>query len=140
MQEQFALISNTMILLVPDIPAQDNPWNNEYTVSVSTHYTEHGSLRTGIYNEKLRSPLAVVLGAPDATNGILTGRAVNPYVTVSGGSVSGTARIRIQVILDQQTGELFFNLLDMKEDGQAGPTVSVAENGDVTCPDSAVRM
>ncbi|MCI5121910.1 MAG: DUF4469 domain-containing protein, partial [Candidatus Electrothrix sp. AUS4] len=38
-QTTFALIANTEILLVPDIPAQAHPWNNEYTVTVTTQYT-----------------------------------------------------------------------------------------------------
>ena len=44
-QTQFASISDTEILVVPHIPAQDDPWNNEYVVSVSTRYTEHGTPR-----------------------------------------------------------------------------------------------
>ncbi|MCI5158039.1 MAG: DUF4469 domain-containing protein, partial [Candidatus Electrothrix sp. AUS1_2] len=58
-QSTYASISNTEILLVPDIPAQDDPWNNEYQVSITTRYTEHGSPRTGIYRRMLRTPLAV---------------------------------------------------------------------------------
>jgi hypothetical protein len=56
-QSQFAGISDSEVLTVPHIPAQANPWNNEYTVSITTRYTEHGSLRTGTYGRKLRSPL-----------------------------------------------------------------------------------
>ncbi len=33
-QLQFALVSNSTILVVPDIPSPANPWNNEYTLSV----------------------------------------------------------------------------------------------------------
>ena len=55
------------IMFLPEIPAQSNPWNNEYTVSVSTHYSEHGSLRTGTYERMLRTPLAVTgFGEPSA--------------------------------------------------------------------------
>ncbi|WP_339137240.1 MAG: DUF4469 domain-containing protein [Candidatus Electrothrix sp. GW3-4] len=35
-QTQFASVSNTEVLLVPHIPTQDDPWNNEYTVSIHT--------------------------------------------------------------------------------------------------------
>ncbi len=58
-QSQFAQIANSSVLLVPDIPAQAHPWNNEYTLSISTQYTEHGTLRSGIYGRKLRSPLTL---------------------------------------------------------------------------------
>ncbi|MCI5163129.1 MAG: hypothetical protein D3917_14145 [Candidatus Electrothrix sp. AX5] len=57
-QQQFGVISNSVVLAVPDIPAQNNPWNNEYIVSITTRYTEHGSLRTGVFGERLRSPYA----------------------------------------------------------------------------------
>lgn len=47
------------ILVVPDIPEPEKSWNNEYTLSISTHYTENGTLRTGTYKRMLRSPLQV---------------------------------------------------------------------------------
>ena len=128
-QSRFVHVSNTEISFMPDIPAQDNPWNNEYSVAVSTHYTEHGTLRTGIYRRKLRTPLAVTLGDG---SGILTDKANSPYVTVTGGSLSADETLRIQVILDLHEGSLSFNLLDMKEGGKAGAAVTVTANGDLT--------
>ncbi len=128
-QSTFASISNSEILLVPDIPAQANPWNNEYTVSVTTQYTEHGTTRTGIYSRKLRTPLTVVLGNDD---GILTDRAASPYVTVGSGTLAADEPLRIQVILDLHEGELLFNLLDMHEDGEAGEPVRVTADGPYT--------
>ncbi|CAK8718055.1 DUF4469 domain-containing protein [Candidatus Electrothrix aarhusensis] len=131
-QQQFGVISNSVVLAVPDIPAQNNPWNNEYIVSITTRYTEHGSLRTGVFGERLRSPLAVEPGN-SSSNGILTGKANNPYVRVEGASISeSTARIRIRVILNRQSTDLLFSLLDMKEGGQAGPTVTATADGDYT--------
>ncbi|MCW5212352.1 hypothetical protein VU04_05535, partial [Desulfobulbus sp. TB] len=41
-QSQFGPISDSSIILVPDIPAQDAPFNNEYTLTVSTRPTGHG--------------------------------------------------------------------------------------------------
>ncbi|MCI5120465.1 MAG: hypothetical protein D3908_04570, partial [Candidatus Electrothrix sp. AUS4] len=35
-QSRFVSISDTEITLLPDIPAQEAPWNNEYTLTVST--------------------------------------------------------------------------------------------------------
>ena len=131
-QHQFGMISNATVLVVPDIPAQANPWNNEYTVSLTTRYTEHGSLRTGSFEERLRSPLAVEPGN-EAKSGILTGRANSPYVRVNEAITnSSTARIRILVVLNRQTGHLLCNLLDMEEGGLAGPTVSITANGGYT--------
>ncbi|XCN74899.1 MAG: hypothetical protein Q3M24_09205 [Candidatus Electrothrix aestuarii] len=39
-QTQFGPITETGIILIPTIPAQDDPWNNEYTLSLSVRYTE----------------------------------------------------------------------------------------------------
>jgi hypothetical protein len=79
-QTTYASISNSEILLVPDIPAQTDPWNNEYRVSVTTQYTEHGTPRTGIYRRRLRTPLALTgFSHPNpAEVGILTGNADRP--------------------------------------------------------------
>lgn len=142
-QRQFALISNSSVLLVPDIPAQDQPWNNEYTVSVTTQYTEHGTLRTGTYERKLRSPLTLSnFSHPDPPEvGILTGSAASPYVTVTGGAVSADETLRIQAVLDIHAGHLLFSLLDMTEGGRVGSAVTVTANGSFTVPgfaDSAV--
>lgn len=41
-QSTFGVLSNSEILLSPDIPAQSHPWNNEHTISLTTQYTEHG--------------------------------------------------------------------------------------------------
>ena len=133
-QSQFAQIANSSVLLVPDIPAQAHPWNNEYTVSVSTQYTEHGTLRSGIYGRKLRSPLTLTnFGHPNPPDvGILTGSADSAYVTVTGGSVSADETLRIQAVLDIHAGHLLFSLLDMEEGGKAGPAVTVMANGTLT--------
>ena len=81
MQTQLASVSDTKILLVPYLPAQNNPWNNEFIVSVSTRYTENGSLR---------SPL--VLSGFGANNqqdvGILTDDAAAPHVKATAAQMS----------------------------------------------------
>ncbi len=131
-QSQYALISNSSILLVPDIPVQPDPWNNEYTVSVTTHYTEHGTARSGTYRRKLRSPLTLTnFGHPNPPEvGILTGSAASPYVSVTGGAVSADERIRIQAVLDLRSGELLCNLIDMSENGREGQAVTITADGD----------
>jgi hypothetical protein len=131
-QNQYAMISNSAILLVPNIPAQAHPWNNEYTVSVSTHYTEHGTPRSGTYRRRLRSPLTVP-GLSSGT-GILTGNAATAHVSIDGGTASADTLLRIQVILDLQGGRLLFSLLDMQEGGVAGAEVSVPQNGEYILP------
>ncbi|MCI5130653.1 MAG: hypothetical protein D3904_03835 [Candidatus Electrothrix sp. EH2] len=40
--------------------------------------------------------------------------------------------LRIQAILDIQAGHLLLSLLDMTEDGEVGPAVTVTANGDYT--------
>jgi hypothetical protein len=135
-QTQFASVSDTEILVVPHIPSQDDPWNNEYTVSVSTQYTEHGTLRTGTYGQRLRAPL--LLSGFGANNpqevGILTGSAAAPHVKATAAEMTASERIRIQAVLDSRSGQLLLSLLDMSEHGAAGGAVTVPGNGDYTLP------
>jgi hypothetical protein len=130
-QTQFGPITATSIILIPTIPAQDNVWNNEYTLSVSVRYTEHGTLRTGTYRRKLRSILSVPkMGHPNPPEvGILTGSATAPHVVIKGGSVSADTRVRIQVLQDVAGQRLLFSLLDMTEGGAAGQEAVVTQNG-----------
>ncbi|MCI5148932.1 MAG: hypothetical protein D3916_06015, partial [Candidatus Electrothrix sp. MAN1_4] len=131
-QLQYAAISNSEILLVPDIPAQDDPWNNEYTVSVTTQYTEHGTPRSGTYRRCLRTPLTVTLGGDGGgtDTGILTGSAETPYVTITEAQTTAPERLRIQAIFDLRTEQLLISLLNMQRKGEAGPAVAVTANGD----------
>ncbi|CAK8721340.1 DUF4469 domain-containing protein [Candidatus Electronema halotolerans] len=135
-QSTFGVLSNSEILLAPDIPAQANPWNNEYSISLTTHYTEHGTPRTGTYQRRLRSPLAVPnMGHPNPPEtGILTGSAAAPYVVINGGSVSADERLRIQVIQDLVEEQLLFSLIDMKEEGASGAEIPVTQNGTYSLP------
>jgi hypothetical protein len=130
-QTQFGPITSTGITLIPTIPAQEEPWNNEYSLSLSVRYTEHGTLRTGTYRRRLRTPLTVTkLGHPNPPEvGILTDKAAAPYVKVTGGAVSADTKLRIQVVQDLPGNRLLFSLLDMREDGAAGTAVSVTQNG-----------
>ena len=134
-QTQHASVSDTEILVVPHVPVQDDPWNNEYAVEVSTRYTEHGSLRTGIYSRRLRTPLTVDtahLGELGA--GILTGSENAPHVRVTGCTASATERLRIQVDSSLQENMLAFRLIAMQDGGAVGAMVPVVENGEFTLP------
>lgn len=129
-QTRFGPVSDSEVIVIPDIPTQPDPWNNEYRLSISTHYTENGSLRTGVYKRMLRTPLAFTLG--DET-GILSGGGAAPLVLVTGGTMTeAAARVRIQALLDVQDGDLRFSLLDMKEKGAVGDEVRVKANGTYT--------
>jgi len=134
-QHRFPMISNTTIMLMPDVPTQAHLWNNEYTISLSTHYSEHGTLRTGIYGRLLRTPLHVIMpsdGSPTDI-GILTGGSpADPYVTITGGTATDDEMLRIQAVLDMRHDSLLFSLLDMKEGGAAGPAATITDNGDLT--------
>ena len=138
-QSRLGTISNIEIILMPDVPSQTQPWNNEYRLSLTTHYTEGGTPRTGIYKRMLRTPLGVRIGDD---SGILNSTTHVPLVTVSGGTLAAEgAQARIQVVRDMQDGDLRFNLLDMEEGGRAGAEVRVAANGVYTLlgwPDSDV--
>lgn len=133
-QSTFGTISNSEILLMPELPAQAHAWNNEYTVTLTTQYTERGTPRTGIYRRRLRSPLtATKLGHPNPPEtGILSGNGASPLVSIKGGTVTADERLRVQAVLDVQTDRLLLNLLDMKEGGAAGTEVVVAANGNIT--------
>ena len=126
-QSRFVQIEPGEILFMPEIPAQPNPWNNEYTISVSTRYSEHGTLRTGTYGRMLRTPL-IVTGFGEET-GMLTGKANSPYVVLTGGTVSSPASLRIRVVQDLRADSLVFSLMDMEEEGASGPAVTVTGNG-----------
>jgi hypothetical protein len=131
-QSRVGTITNSEVVLMPDLPAQANPWNNEYRLSLTTRYTEHGTLRTGIYKRRLRSPLTVTGFGEDT--GILTDRANSPYVSLINGTLSGPTSLRIQVIQNLSQERLLFSLLDMKEQGAEGDQVSVTANGEYTLP------
>lgn len=131
-QTHFLKLEDREIMLMPDIPSQANPWNNEYKISVSTHYSEHGTLRTGTYEHMLRTPVLVTSLEPGHVTGILTGAAASPYVQITGGTASGGEQLRIQVILDLHDNCLRFNLLDMTEGGRTGAVVTITENGELT--------
>ena len=135
-QSRFVSISDTEITILPDIPVQNDPWNNEYTLTVSTHYTEHGTLRIGNYRRRLRTPLTVSgMGHPNPPEtGILTDSSATPYAVIKGGSVSADETLRIQVVLNIHENRLYCNLLDMRKEGQEGDAVSVTANGDYTLP------
>ena len=131
-QSQFAGISDGEVLLVPHIPAQAHPWNNEYTVTITTRYTEHGSLRTGTYGRKLRAPLTVpgIGGLNPPETGILTGSAALAYVGINAGTLTARERLRIQVEYNVQDDLLAFRLIDMRDGGAEGPMVPMTANGE----------
>lgn len=134
-QNRFVLIANSEVTFLPNIPAQEDPWNNEYLLTLATRYTENGTLRTGTYRRKLRTPLYVDgFGNPKMNIGILTDNADTPYVIITGGNLSIDETLRIQVILDLHEGSLAFNLLDMSEGGAAGEAVTVTADGAYTLP------
>ena len=130
-QSRFGPISNSEALIMPDVPPQDDPWNNEYRVSITTRYTERGTLRTGAYGRPLRTPLIMTNfghSSPPPV-GILTGNAAAPYVLATGGSLAADTTVRIEVIQDMQQEELAFRLLDMQDGGAAGAALPVTNNG-----------
>lgn len=135
-QTQFAKVSDSEILLVPHVPAQAQPWNNEYTVSITTQYTEHGSIRTGAYGGRLRTPLTVPeLSHPHPPEtGILTNNAAAPYVVITASSLTADTRLRVQVEHNVQDDILAFKLIDMQDGGAQGMIVPATGNGEFVLP------
>ena len=134
-QTQLLKVEPSEIMFLPEIPSQAQPWNNEYTVSVSTHYSEHGTLRTGTYGRMLRTPLTVLeLGHLGPETGILSSTETSPLVSIINGSATADTTLRIQAVLDLRQDLLLLSLLDMREDGQAGAAVTVTANDSFTVP------
>uniref|UniRef100_UPI004057B03D hypothetical protein n=1 Tax=Candidatus Electronema sp. TaxID=2698783 RepID=UPI004057B03D len=123
-QTRLLRVEPSEMLLMPDIPAQDNSWNNEYTVTVNARYSEHGTLRTGTCSRKLRRPLTVPLSGE---TGILSGDEASPLASVTGGTATANELLRIQALVDSRTGQLTLRLLDMQEGGRAGAAVAITE-------------
>lgn len=134
-QTVFAKISNTQVLIVPAFAAQTDFWNNEYTLSISTRYTEHGSVRTGIYSRPLRAPLTIDMGE-NQNIGMLSGAQDAPLVEATAVDVDGedAALVRIQAVLNALDGKLRLSLLDMTEGGSVGDAVLVSADGEYTLP------
>ncbi len=134
-QTRLLRIGPSEILLMPDIPAQDNPWNNEYTVTVKARYSEHGTPRTGTCSRKLRTPLIVTdLGHPNRETGILSGDEAGPLVNITDGTASANELLRIQALVDSRTGQLTLRLLDMQEGGREGAAVAVTAESEYVLP------
>lgn len=139
-QTQFASVSNTEVLLVPHIPTQDDPWNNEYTVSIHTRYTENGSIRTGTYGRRLRSPLVLNGFSSDTPHevGILTGNAPAPYVVATSAEMTADEQIRIQAIFDLTDNRLTLSLQAMENAAPQAMRSVCPATAPTPCPASAV--
>jgi hypothetical protein len=133
-QTRLLRIEPSEMLLMPDIPAQDNSWNNEYTVTVNARYSEHGTPRTGTCSRKLRTPLLINGLSFETGPGILSGETDAPTARLSSGTASASELLRIQALVDSRTGQLTLRLLDMQEGGRAGAAVPVTANGTCTLP------
>jgi hypothetical protein len=131
LQTLFAKRANTEVLIVPKVTTQTDFWNNEYSISLSTRYTEHGSIRTGTYSKMLRTPLKIDLGE-NHNVGILSGPEDAPLVEVTAVDMANveSAWVRIQALLSAHDGELRLSLLDMTEGGNVGNAIMVSENGE----------
>jgi hypothetical protein len=131
-QTRFGKVEASEIILVPNLPVPPHPWNNEHTVSVSTRYSGHGTLRTGTYARKLRTPLTVH-GLSSGT-GILTDNSAFAHVSIDGGLTSADTWLRVQAVLDLQGERMLFSLLDMQEGGATGAVVIVPQDGEYILP------
>ena len=134
-QTRFAKISNTEVLIVPQFVAQTDVWNNEYRLSITTRYTDHGNLRTGTYILPLRAPLTIDLGENHYV-GMLSGAHTAPLVEATAAEVVAvpSVQVRIQAVLNALDGKLHLSLLDMTEGGSVGDTVTVSADGAYTLP------
>uniref|UniRef100_UPI004057510C hypothetical protein n=1 Tax=Candidatus Electronema sp. TaxID=2698783 RepID=UPI004057510C len=128
-QSKFVSVTDSEVVVLPSVPNQPEPWNNEYVVSLSTHYTEHGTLRTGSYRRRLRTPLVINGLSFETGTGVLSGSGSAPFARITDGTAAASQMLRIQAALDIADGHIEMTLLDMKEGGKAGQPVRVTENG-----------
>jgi hypothetical protein len=132
-QTRLNLVSNSAIMLMPEIPLQAHPWNNEYLLSVTTRYTAHGTPRTGIYEQRLRSVIMVNgLLHPEGLGMLSSSETEQAYVTLTSGAASASEMVRIQAVFDNRDSVLLINLISMKEDGPVGEVMTVTANGSGT--------
>jgi hypothetical protein len=131
-QSKFVSVTDSEVVVLPSVPNQPEQWQNEYTVSIATRYTEHGTLRTGIYRRRLRTPLVINGLSFETGPGILSGSGNAPFARIDGGAASASTMLRIQAALDIGDGHIELMLLDMKEGGKAGAPVRVTANGTFT--------
>jgi hypothetical protein len=128
-QSQFGPISNASIILVPDIPMQNESWQNEYLLSLSTRYSEHGTPRTGMYRQRLRSVLLINgLSHPSGIGILSSSEADLPYVSLLSATASASEMLRIQAVFDIKNNWLLLNLISMQEDGPMGEAVPITAN------------
>lgn len=130
-QTRFAKNSPTEVLIVPQFLAQTDVWNNEYLLSITTRYTEHGTLRTGVYGTPLRTPLTIDFSENHFV-GMLSGAHAAPLVEATVAEVIAveSVRVRIQAIINSIDGKLRLSLLDMTEGGSVGDEVTVSADGE----------
>uniref|UniRef100_UPI0040568AA9 hypothetical protein n=1 Tax=Candidatus Electronema sp. TaxID=2698783 RepID=UPI0040568AA9 len=128
-QSKFISVTDSEVVVLPSVPNQPEQWQNEYTVSIATRYTEHGTLRTGAYRRRLRAPLAINGLSFETGAGILSGSGNAPFARITDGIAASSQMLRIQAALDIADGHIELTLLDMKEGGKAGQPVRVTENG-----------
>lgn len=122
------------VLLLPQLPEQDNPWNNEFTLTLTARYSQRGSLRSCTYRRRLRSPIVWDGEEHEDGVGMLTGSANAPYVTISSGDGVTDGVLRVQAAYDAGSGGLLLSLRSLDVDGPTGTAVLVLANGDYTLP------
>lgn len=117
------------ISFLSNVPSQTNSWNNEYQATVTTRYTENGSLRSGTYSSYLRCDLTISSGA--LPKGILSSNENAALANVT--AVTGaTANIRICADVNAQDDILRLWMADMTQDGEIGDAVIVNDNAAYT--------
>lgn len=129
-QTRLLRVEPSEIMLLPDIPAQDNPWNNEYTLTVKARYSAHGTQRSGTFSRKLRTPLLISGLVHEVGPGLLSGSGDTPLARLTGGVANASELLRVQALVDSRSGQLSLRLLDMREGGRQGAAVTVAAEGE----------
>jgi hypothetical protein len=112
------------ILFSANQSSQTDPWNNEWQVSVTTRYTENGSLRTGTYNRYLRAPLTISHSA--LPKGCLSSGETAALANVTDNT--GNETIRICADVNAQDDILRFWLTGMTQDSAVGDAVIINAN------------
>lgn len=120
----FAERKPSRILFTANQSSQTDVWNNEWQVSVTTRYTENGSLRTGTYNRYLRAPLNISHAA--LPKGCLSSGETAALANVTDNT--GNEMIRICADVNAQDDILRFWLTGMEVDSPVGDAVIINAN------------
>jgi hypothetical protein len=124
-QTDFAERTPAKISFSTMIPSQAFAWNNEYTVSITTRYTENGSLRVSTYSQYLRQSMDYTIGS--LPRGVLSSTTATAIVDITAYS-GATQTVRLCADVNSQDDTLRIWMADMTANGEVGNSVIINDD------------